>query len=557
MTRVLTLTGNVVDVPGRRIVPAELAVAGGRIRSITPVAAAERFILPGFIDAHVHVESSMMVPGEFARYAVGHGTVATVSDPHEIANVLGLAGVRLMVEAGRRTPFHFHWGVPSCVPATAFETAGDRLGPDAVRELFEQDGLGYLSEMMNYPGVLHGDPEVLEKIAIARQLGRPVDGHAPGLRGDDAQRYAAAGITTDHECVTLDEALDKIAADMIILIREGSAAKNFAALSPLLQSHPGRVMLCTDDLHPDALVAGHIDRLVARAVAGGADVFDVLTAACIRPAEHYGLGVGRLRVGDPADFIVVDDLEGFNVRATYLAGEKVAEDGVGLLPRYDCPVLSRFHATPVAPSDFRVPAGGDHLRVIGARDGQLVTDELIRPAVVSDGVIVADPSTDLLKIAVVNRYQPAPPAVAFIRGFGLMRGAIAASVAHDSHNVVAVGVTDEELARAVNAVIAHRGGLAVAAGDGVDAMPLEVAGLMGRDGDAVAAGYARLDAAAKALGSELAAPFMTLSFMALLVIPALKLSDRGLFDGRRFKLVDVFEVQDTLSQRGPPAIRPV
>jgi len=538
MARVLTLTGNVVDIAARQIRPAEVTVADGRIRSLTPVAAAERFILPGFIDAHVHVESSMMTPGEFARYAVGHGTVATVSDPHEIANVLGLAGVRLMVEAGRRTPFHFHWGVPSCVPATAFETAGDRLGPDAVRELFERDGLGYLSEMMNYPGVLHGDAEVHEKIAIARQLGRRIDGHAPGLRGDDARRYAAAGIETDHECVTLDEALDKIAAGMMILIREGSAAKNFEALAPLLKTHPDRVMLCTDDLHPDALVAGHIDRLVARAVAGGADLFDVLTAACVRPADHYGLGVGRLHVGEPADFIVVDDLDDFRVRTAYLAGDVVAEDGVGRLPRYDCPVLNRFHAEPVAATDFRVPAGSVHNRVIGARDGQLVTDDLVRPAMVRDGLVVADPAADVLKIAVVNRYRPAPPAVAFIHGFGLRHGAIASSVAHDSHNVVAVGVTDDDLARAVNAVVARRGGLAVAAGDAVDSLPLEVAGLMSRAGDAVAAGYARLDAAAKSLGSGLSAPFMTLSFMALLVIPALKLSDQGLFDGRTFRLVD-------------------
>jgi adenine deaminase len=535
-----TLTANLVDLFARRIAPARVTVADGRIAATAPVERADGFLMPGFIDAHVHIESSMMVPTEFARLATRHGTVATVSDPHEIANVLGTAGVRFMVANGRATPFKFHWGVPSCVPATQFETAGATITSAAVRELFEQDGLGYLSEMMNYPGVLHGDPEVMEKIRIARELGKPVDGHAPGLRGDDARRYAAAGITTDHECVTLDEALDKITAGMTILIREGSAAKNFAALEPLLKSHPERCMFCSDDMHPDALVSGHINRPVARAVAGGANLFDVLRVACVNPVNHYGLPVGLLRVGDPADFILVDDLKAFHVRQTWIDGQCVFQDGESQLPRVPCDAPNRFAAEPVDIRHLRVRAEGSRIRVIGVRDGQLVTDELVRPANVQDGLIVADVAHDVLKFVVVNRYSVAPPALALIHGFGLKQGAIAGSVAHDSHNIVAVGATDDELVRAINVVVNNRGGLAVANGFHADALSLEVAGLMSRDGDAVAAGYARLDAAAKALGSNLAAPFMTLSFMALLVIPSLKLSDKGLFDGRTFQFTGLF-----------------
>jgi adenine deaminase len=537
-----SLSANLVDVPGRRVVPGTLTVANGRVAAVRlePGATYDRFILPGFVDAHVHVESSMMVPSEFARFAVAHGTVATVSDPHEIANVLGLDGIRLMVTNGRTVPFKFHWGAPPCVPATRFETAGAELTAADVRELFDRDGLRYLSEVMNFPGVLAGDPDVLAKVEAARSRGLPVDGHAPGLRDGDARRYAAAGITTDHECFTLVEALDKLASGMKIIIREGSAARNLAALHPLLKTHRGLCMLGSDDLHPDALEHGHVNRLVRRCVGDGHDLFDVLEAACVVPVRHYGLPVGLLRVGDPADFIVVDDLKEFRVRATYLDGIKVAEDGRALFRRAEAPAANRFAAKPLPAEAFRLPSRGGLVRVIGARDGQLVTSELHLPAPEWDGELVSSVAGDILKLAVVNRYADAPPGLGFVNGFGLRRGAIAASVAHDSHNVVAVGATDRELCAAVNAVIAARGGLAVVDGGRVETLPLEVAGLMGRDGVAVAAGYARLDALARQLGSPLAAPFMTLSFMALLVIPALKLSDRGLFDGTRFEFTSLY-----------------
>ncbi len=534
-----SLTANLVDILGRRIFPARLVVSEGRITAVEEVAGpTEGYLIPGFVDAHVHVESSMLLPSEFARLAVTHGTVATISDPHEIANVLGIEGVDFMVTNGKKVPFHFFFGAPSCVPATTFETAGDAIDSDAVGRLLQRPEVRYLSEMMNFPGVLHGDPEVLKKIAHAHRLGKPVDGHAPGLRGDDVMRYASAGISTDHECFTHEEALDKLAASMWVQIREGSAAKNFEALWPLLRSHPDRVMLCSDDKHPDGLVDGHINTLCARAVALGVDVFDVLRAACLNPRDHYTLPIGRLRVGDAADMVLLEDLVDFKVRRTWIEGRLVAENGNTLIERVPEESPNRFHCTPVRLEDLRVPSTGSERLVIGALDGQLVTTKLHMPEHAEHGLSLPDLAHDVLKLVVVDRYTDRYKAVAWVHGFGLKHGALAGSVAHDSHNIVAVGTTDEELCEAINAVIAHKGGISVAHGGTHRLLPLPVAGLMS-DADAftVADAYSALDREAKALGSPLSAPFMTLSFMALLVIPHLKLSDRGLFDGDTFQLI--------------------
>lgn len=536
---VTLVRGNLVDIPSRRVFPAEVTLTNDRITGIREISGpVEGHLLPGFVDAHVHVESSMLVPSEFARLAVVHGTVATVSDPHEIANVLGVEGVDYMIANGRQVPFHFCFGAPSCVPATPFETAGAVLDATAVGELLEHPDVRYLSEVMDFPGVLRRDPEVMAKIAHAHRLGKPVDGHAPGLRGGEAARYIAAGIGTDHECFTAEEAVDKLAHGMKVLIREGSAARNFEALIDLLRDHPERIMFCSDDKHPDSLVLGHINDLCARAVARGIDLFHVLQAACVNPVAHYGIPVGRLRVGDPADLIVVDDLERFRVRRTYIRGQLVAEDGRSLVPRVNVDRPNRFACAPKQPVDFAVPASGEDLLVIEALDGQLITPKRTLPGKALDGRFVSDVERDLLKIAVVNRYRDAPVAVGWIRNFGLRRGAIASSVAHDSHNIVAVGTNDADLCRAVNAIIAERGGISAADGASMDVLPLSVAGIMS-DGDAyeVAEAYARMDARAKALGSSLAAPYMTLSFMALLVIPHVKMSDKGLFDGDAFRLV--------------------
>lgn len=533
------LRGNVVDVVGQRIFPGEVRVEEGVIVSITEVEGpADGYLMPGFIDAHVHVESSMLVPSEFARLAVLHGTVGTVSDPHEIANVLGEEGVEFMIRNGKEVPFHYFFGAPSCVPATVFETAGARLDAEAVGRLMEREEVRYLSEMMDFPGVLNGDGEVLKKIAHAQRLGKPVDGHAPGLRGEQAGRYIAAGMSTDHECFTAEEALDKLQRGMWVQVREGSAAKNFDALVGLLHDHSDRMMFCSDDKHPDGLVENHINELCARAVAHGIDVFKVLRAACINPLDHYRLPVGRLRVGDAADLIVVKDLVSFKVARTFVRGELVAENGRSYIERVPVDPINRFVRSAIRLTDLHVPSTAEDLLTIEALDGQLITRKRWIPPTVVEGACAADISKDLLKLAVVNRYTEAPVSVAWITGTGFKRGAIAGSVAHDSHNIVAIGTNDADLCEAINAVIEHKGGVGLADGAHRRVLPLPVAGLMS-DGDAwtVADAYATLDREAKAMGSTLAAPYMTLSFMALLVIPHLKLSDLGLFDGDAFRLL--------------------
>ncbi len=535
------ISGRIVDVHQRIEFPGTIEVAGGVIRRITrdDRVRSRRLLLPGLVDAHIHIESSMLPPAEFARHAVVHGTVATVSDPHEIANVLGVAGVDYMIADGRRSPFKFYFGASPCVPATTFETAGAKLDVRAVAKLLARPEVRFLAEVMNFPGVLAGDPSLRAMIAAAKKRGKPVDGHAPGLRGQLAARYAAAGITTDHECFTLGEAKDKLAAGMEILIREGSAARNFAALAPLLKTDAAHCMFCCDDLHPDLLMVRHLDEHVRRALALGADRFDVIACATVNPVRHYGLSVGLLRAGDPADFIEVESWRNFRVRRTWLDGRLVAAGGRSRLPRQSARIVNQFRAWPRRAADFAVPAGKGKINVIQALNGQLITRRLRLPARVEAGQVVADPARDLLKIAVINRYaRSAPVAVGFIRGFGLRTGALASSVAHDSHNIVAVGADDASLAAAVNLVIAHRGGISVVDGGRKAVLPLPIAGLMSdADGRTVARRYTALDARAKQLGSRLDAPFMTLSFMALLVIPDLKLSDRGLFSGTQWAFV--------------------
>ena len=545
-----SISGNLADVHLQKIYAATITVENGIITAIEKISdeayPSSKFILPGFIDSHVHIESSMLVPSEFARMAVVHGTVATISDPHEIANVCGMEGVEFMIENGKTVPFKFNFGAPSCVPATVFETAGATLDVKDVTSLLKRKEIKYLSEMMNFPGVLFKDKSVMQKIAAAHQQNKPVDGHAPGLRGEQAKQYIEAGISTDHECFTYEEALEKLQYGMKIIIREGSAAKNFEALIELLNDWPEMMMFCSDDKHPDSLVLGHINQLCARAVAKGIDLFKVLKAACVNPVMHYKLDVGLLRKGDAADFIVVKDLKKFEVVKTYINGVLVAEEGRSLIKTSRSEIINNFSCSKKSAADFALPWNGKNENpVIEALDGQLITNKLsVKPKVV-DNYIVSDVANDILKIAVVNRYQSAPVASSLIKNFGLKKGAIASSVAHDSHNIVAVGVDDESICHAVNLVIEHKGGISCvcpAAPNGSwteMALPLPVAGLMSNeDGYMIAAQYEQLDRMAKVeLGATLASPYMTLSFMALLVIPHLKLSDKGLFDGDRFEFV--------------------
>ena len=538
-----TIQGQYVDILDKRIYPAILCIEDGRIVSIIECdEAPNQFILPGFIDSHVHIESSMLVPSSFARLAVVHGTIGTISDPHEIANVCGLEGVQYMIDNGKKVPFHFFFGAPSCVPATEFETAGAVIDSTDIAKLLASPDIYYLSEMMNVPGVLHQDPEVMQKIKAAHAIGKPIDGHAPGLMGDLAKQYIAAGISTDHECFTIEEALDKLSFGMHILIREGSAAKNFEALYELIDDHPKKVMLCSDDKHPDSLLEGHINQLCARAVAKGINLFNVLRAACINPVIHYQLPTGYARVNDPANCILVGNLQDFKVIETYIDGQLVAQNGHSLIEPVQATAINQFNAHPIALSDLQLPAAtypskDGMVPVIHAIDGQLITNLVWAKPTIKDNAIVADIEKDVLKVVVYNRYHAATPKVGLIQSFGFKTGAIASTVAHDSHNIIAVGVDDESILKAINLVVHEKGGISCVQGESSKVIGLPVAGLMSTaDPYQVANDYIEIDKMAKSLGTQLGSPFMTLSFMALLVIPHIKMSDLGLFDGDQFKL---------------------
>ncbi|PAU94572.1 adenine deaminase [Aliifodinibius salipaludis] len=536
------IRGIVLDVINHRRFNGEVELKEGVINVVREVdgEVPEQYIMPGFVDSHIHIESSMLVPSAFARLAVRHGTVATVSDPHEIANVCGKDGVNFMIKNGKKVPFKFYFGAPSCVPATPFETAGSELDTEAVSELLDRDDILYLAEMMNWPGVLNGDKEVQSKISAALDRGKPVDGHAPGLKGEKAAQYAEAGITTDHECYTKEEALDKLKHGMKIAIREGSAAKNYDALISLLDDYAGKIMFCSDDKHPDDLVVGHINELVARTLDQGHDLFDTLEACCVTPVQHYGLDVGLLREGDPADFIVVDDPDSMHVRQTWINGHCVLNGETVHIPDVDVKPINNFVSNTCTPDDFMIEAGqDDQYPVIVAQDGQLVTGKSTERLPIQNGKLQTDLSRDILKVAVVNRYEKVPPATAFIKNFGIREGAIASSVAHDSHNVIVVGSSDEYLSKAVNLVMEHEGGLSAVSADKEEVLPLPIAGLMSdRPGEEVAAHYEKLSRMAREMGSELNSPFMLISFMALLVIPSLKISDKGLFDADNFEFVE-------------------
>ncbi len=536
------INGTIVDVTAGSIYEGTVIVNDGKITSIRrEPATRQQFILPGLIDAHIHVESSMLIPSEFARIAVTHGTTGTVSDPHEIANVLGIDGVRFMIANGSKVPFRFWFGAPSCVPATPFETAGAEIGVKEIGELITMPEVRYLSEMMNFPGVLAKDPGVMAKLELAKQAGKPVDGHAPGVTGQNAADYIAAGISTDHECFTLGEAREKIGLGMHVLIREGSAARNFGTLWPLIDEFPGQVMLCSDDKHPDDLVAGHLDRIIRRGIVLGLDPINLIRCCTLNPVIHYDLDAGLLRPGDPADITVVDGLASFKVMETWIGGVKVAEHGRTLIAGTTETPINRFGIGPVSEDAIRVVAADGKIRVMTAADGELITGSELADPLVVDGNVVSDISRDILRIVVKNRYSESPAGIGFIRNFGLKRGAIASSVAHDSHNIVAVGTDDSSIAKAINLVIREKGGIAWVDSDHSDVLPLPFAGIMsGMDGFAVARHYEKMDRRVKEMGSTLLAPYMTLSFMALLVIPELKLSDRGLFDGTTFSFCELF-----------------
>ena len=537
-----TIKSNLIDIVAKEIYPAELVVTDNKISSIKKISETlTTYISPGFIDAHVHIESSMLVPTEFARIAVKHGTVGTISDPHEIANVLGISGVEYMIDNARKVPFHFYFGAPSCVPATSFETSGAIIDSDDIDKLLDKKEIVYLAEMMNFPGVIYNDEEVLKKLDSAKRHKKPIDGHAPGLMGEEMKTYFNAGITTDHECFGYQEALEKLQHGVKVMIREGSAAKNFNTLIPLLKNFPEQIMFCCDDKHPDNLLESHINDHVKRALKLGHDLFDVLRASSYNVVKHYNLPIGLLQIGDNADFIEIDNLENFTILKTYIDGNLVAENGESFLPSFEAPIINNFHCSLKNPSDFKVKGEGEKIRVIETLDGQLITNEIHTESLIIDGYAESNTAEDILKIAVVNRYEDAHVATAFIKNIGLKSGAIASCVAHDCHNIVVVGTNDEDMCKAVNAIIKAKGGISLATETEEMVLELPIAGIVtDLPAEKVAEAYIKLDRRAKELGSKLRAPYMSLSFMALLVIPELKLSDKGLFNGKSFEFTDVF-----------------
>lgn len=538
------ITGQYVDLSAGKVYGVELTVSAGNLVSIQKTKSKKGpFILPGFVDAHIHIESSMLVPSEFARLAVPFGTLSTVSDPHEIANVMGVDGVYYMLENAEDLALEVLFGAPSCVPASSFETSGACLNEIAVGQLLSDPRIGYLSEVMNYPGVIHRDPSLMDMIRSAKKNKKPVDGHAPGLRGDLLKAYQGAGIETDHECFTYEEAKEKLDLGMKIIIREGSAAKNYPALAPLITQYPDQLMFCSDDKHPDDLVKGHINQLVSRAIKDGFNLYDVLRIACVNPRKHYSLKSGLVALNQPADFILVEDLQDFNVKEVYVRGQLVAKDGSYLPDPKPISVINNFQSRFIEKEALSLSALTSQLSVIHAIDGQLITNKASHPAYILDGCAVSDARNDVLKIVVINRYQPSPPAIGFVCGFGLKAGAIASCVAHDSHNIIAVGVDDESLTTVINKIIAQKGGIAACLHQFVLGLELPIAGIMSNlDGYSVAKTYSLIDHFVRTdLKSTLKAPFMTLSFMALPVIPSLKMTDKGLFDGDKFEWTSVWE----------------
>ncbi|OAV76110.1 Adenine deaminase [Bacteroidales bacterium Barb7] len=544
-----TLWGNVVDILSRTIYGAEVTIEGGRISRIRRTGKTGKkktsYLLPGFIDAHVHNESSMSTPAAFAQTAVQHGTVGVVADPHEMANVLGVAGIYYMIDNVKDLPFYAWTGLPSCVPSTGLEGTTTVIDSVQTANLLKRDDIHFLSEVMNFPCVIQRESEVMKKIQAAKDAGKPIDGHAPMITGEDLKAYIAAGISTDHEAISIEDGREKCAAGLHILIREGSAAKNFHALHPLLKEYPEQIMFCTDDIHPSDLLKGHINLSVKRALALGYDLYDVLRAASYNPARHYHIPVGFLREGDSADFVQVNSLEDMHIEATYIKGVCVydGKDTCGFPEVTATPnIINNFHALPVSPADLAVKAETSRIRVITCQEGELITGEEIHEASVWGGFVQSDTSRDIVKLVVVNRYYPAPPSVAFIKGTGIKHGAVAQSIMHDNHNLIAVGVNDENIVEALNAVIKAKGGIAVSSPHKETCLfPLPIAGLISPlPVRCIAEKYERLERDIKALGTPLQSFQMTLSFMGLIVIPSIKLSDKGLFDTNAFSFTNLF-----------------
>ncbi len=537
----MKIKGNFVDVINRSVFPAEVVIENGIVVEITRIEEVlSNYILPGFVDSHIHIESSMCIPSVLAPVLLKHGTIAAVCDPHEIANVCGVEGINFMINDANRSGYKYFFGVPSCVPTSSVESSGAIIDSTLVLELLQRDDLYFLAEMMNYPGVINNDDEVLSKLTSAKLFNKPIDGHAPGLSGDNLTKYISNGVSTDHECSTIEEAVEKINHGMKILIREGSAARNFDTLIPLIDEYYNSIMFCTDDAHPDFIVDRHINYLVKEAVRRGYDLFNVLYAACIHPILHYSLPVGYLRVGDNADFIVVDSLSCFNVNEVYSNGRKVFP----LEPeKVDCSLKlpNVFHAENVCLKDLQITNSKAKVKLIEIIDGDLYTKSPIVDNWCDTEFITQSISNDYLKLTVVDRYKKKCISSAFVKGFGFKKLAIATSIAHDSHNVIAVGSHDELLVEVLNLVVDNKGGIAVSDGENILSLKLDVAGLMYSGSfEELLAKYKEIQLFIDEKQSLVKAPLMTLSFLSLLVIPELKLGSNGLFDVNSFSYTSLF-----------------
>ncbi len=532
------IRGNVVNPFTEEIYPAEINMQDGVIECVKQIEGNfNQYVLPGFIDAHIHIESSMLTPSRFAEAVVPHGTTSVVSDPHEIANVLGIDGIKYMIKDASLVPLNVFFTAPSCVPATPFETSGAVIGSNKIDELLKDDEIVALGEMMNFPGVLTGDSEVIAKIKAAKTYKKPVDGHAPLLTGNDLCKYIAAGISTDHECTIPGEVIEKRKLGMKVMLRQGSSAKNLADLIGA-----GGDFIVSDDKHPEDLLKGHIDLMLREAVELGEDPVEALKMVTINPAAHYNLDTGLIAPGRAADIVVVDDLRNFNVKEVYIGGNIAAREGKALFGFKPLELESTFKINHKKAEDFEILSSQkeEKVRVIDVVEGQLLTEESEATLQVANGKIESDVKNDILKIAVLERYGHNWMTNAFIHGFGLKKGAIASSVAHDSHNIIAVGTNPQNMADAVNRLVDNNGGLVAAVDGHYHSLRLPIGGLMSTESaEDVALKLEKLHHFLKSMGCKLASPFMTMSFLALLVIPKLKISDRGLFDVEKFDFVDV------------------
>ncbi len=531
------IRGNLLNVFTEEIYSAEIGFENGLISCVKPVDGNfNTLILPGFIDSHIHIESSMLCPSRFAEAVIPHGTTSVIADPHEIANVMGVNGINYMFEDASTVPLKMFLTAPSCVPATKFETSGGIITSKDIDALLKRPEFVGLGEVMNFPGVIGQDPDVIEKLEVAHAHKKPIDGHAPMLSGTELCSYVAAGISTDHESTTPSEAFEKRRLGMKIMMREGSSAKNLKALAAV-----GGDFIVSDDKDPEDLVEGHVDKMLLKAIEYGIDPVKALKMVTLNPAEHYSLNNGNLVPGKAADMVIVDDIEKLNVKKVYIDGKLVSNNGTLNFEVNPLKLQSTFKSSPKKPDDFNLYSDSPKtVRVIEIIEDQLITHKTTAHLNIQNGNLMADIENDVLKIAVVERYGNNRMTNGFIKGFNLKNGAIASSVAHDSHNIIVIGTNSTDMTKAVNSVITNNGGLSVVSNGKVTDLKLPLAGLMSdRTAKEVAKDLTILKQLVRDLGSNLSSPFMTMSFLALLVIPNLKISDKGLFDVEKFEFVNL------------------